>query len=558
MAQANARQWQRFSYRADVQLRWGAAPAPEDRAAGGRAINLSEGGLQLRAPEAPAVGAAVSCELSCAGRWTSLPGRVRWRSHPPQTDLGTELGIEFGPLSLEQSESLQALLASLDSSGETVELSLPALHEPLPARAVMSDRGVRLRARLPLLELGAELDFELADPPLKFSGRVVSCQLHGDGDGWEVELLVEEREPPRSRLYTMYPLAQPRSRGVSRRSTLHGATHPISLVPSTAVAQELEPASPALAAQPVPLRALTKGAAKAALPAAELQPPSAARASEREQRAPRDQSRPIGLTASNSGEQDTDEYPSIPKARAPRLISQLLAVLLGFSVAITLGRSALRQREEDEAAAHDEEQDAPDGSETRIDAVFDPALAMGVPAALPVAAAAPIERTTPAEAAPSAPASAASASAPPTAATHATATATSDLSRSAAHSGVAMKAIDAADAPAPEVADGPTLRLDGDSTEVFVPMHGALAGWRDAVWSDPPALVIDLPATARVPFPRQRYNLQSAGVTYVSAVDLRGVTQLRVFLDAPLGRYAIAALERGFVIRLQRDLRPLP
>ena len=56
-------------------------PAERD-ALDGVCVNLGRGGMQVRADAAPEVGAAISCKVSFAGEWTTLPGRVRWDGGP--------------------------------------------------------------------------------------------------------------------------------------------------------------------------------------------------------------------------------------------------------------------------------------------------------------------------------------------------------------------------------------------------------------------------------------------------------------------------------------------
>ena len=618
MAQANARQWQRFSYRADVQLRWGnpdtAPPAASQAVCGGRAVNLSQGGLLLRARDAPSVGAAVSCELSCAGRWTALPGRVRWRSNPPQPDLGTELGIEFGPLSEDQSASVHALLASVDGAGQTVELKLPELRAPLPARAVLTDRGVRLRASLPLLATGSELDFELADPPLHFAGRVARCELKRSGTGWELELLVEERDEPRSRRYTMYQLPQlapsraeaapahsdlaPSRSDGSRRSTLTGATSPLPVL-AAAVRESIPPepandprrlevsppraartGSPLMAAGPGSLELPPLMAASPAHSRSSALVPSAVRgalAGERRRAWLVEQPYPAPLEARAVRDHDTEELPSVPKARAPRLISQLLAVLLGFGVAITLGRSALRQREADEAGAlpiHPRgvdslplaaDPDAPSGSAPPLRPSAKPA-----PAAEPARVQTPdgvhAEQLTEREtiSAPVAPAPRPAAAAEPQ---PSAATAAPQTSESALHTPDTTPKTDTRGTPpanaakvtsTTDVAETPTVVVDGDTTEVFIPAQGPVQGFHEAIWVDPIAFVIDLPQGTRVAFQGQRIDYNTGGVTAVGAgKSPNGVTQVRVFLDGLLARYSTQTRSDGLTIRLRLDLQPM-
>ena len=205
MAHVNARQWQRFSYRANVQLRWTAAECEHD-IQGGVSVNLGRGGIQVRAEAAPDVGAAVSCKLWFAGDWTTLPGRVRWARKRDRNDLPNELGIEFGPLSEEQNESVAELVTSAELGGRPVKLRAAGLPEALDALAVPTDRGVRVRVPFRFFTPGSELDVELPDASLGFKARVLGAELHRrvGREHLELELLIQECEAPRVRRYTMH------------------------------------------------------------------------------------------------------------------------------------------------------------------------------------------------------------------------------------------------------------------------------------------------------------------------------------------------------------------
>ncbi|HEY2736621.1 MAG TPA: AMIN domain-containing protein, partial [Polyangiales bacterium] len=103
----------------------------------------------------------------------------------------------------------------------------------------------------------------------------------------------------------------------------------------------------------------------------------------------------------------------------------------------------------------------------------------------------------------------------------------------------------------------PTLKVEGDSSLLFVPMTGTLEGMHDAMWIDPFALVIDLPE-ATLPFAQTRYALKSGGIKQVTVARPHGVTQLRVYLDALLAHYSVEVVTGGLLLHLKRDLHPLP
>ena len=109
-----------------------------------------------------------------------------------------------------------------------------------------------------------------------------------------------------------------------------------------------------------------------------------------------------------------------------------------------------------------------------------------------------------------------------------------------------------------DVAEKPTVEVDGDTTEVFIPAQGSVQGFHEAIWVDPVAFVIDLPQGTRVAFQGQRIDYNSGGVTAVGAgKSPNGATQVRVFLDGLLARYSTQTRGDGLTIRLRLDLQPM-
>jgi hypothetical protein len=80
---------------------------------------------------------------------------------------------------------------------------------------------------------------------------------------------------------------------------------------------------------------------------------------------------------------------------------------------------------------------------------------------------------------------------------------------------------------------------------------------RAAIWTEPFALVIDLPE-ANPALAHSRYVLKAGGIKLLTVGEAHGVTQLRLFLDELLARYNPEATTGGLLIRLKHDLRPLP
>jgi PilZ domain len=458
MAHVNERQWQRFSYHADVQLGWSGA-SPERRVQHGAVLDFSRGGMHVRTADALDVGAVVSCKVAWSGRLLSLPGRVRWSRRAPQAERANELGIEFGPLSAEETQRVQDWVAGVELGEQRVQLRVGAWPEPLEAFALPTEQGVRLRVALPWFATGSELQFELAQPATKFSGRIVCSELRQPPGTkqFELELRLEPREPARTRRYTMYETANLAHEGPTQ--------------PSAAALMTL---------------------------------PSAA---ERE----------IELV--------------IPKSRGPGTLIAGLSLSLFAALVLLLPQawrsSAWRPSLRPSLAATERPATRP------------------LPAASVQPMAAASSRAIPSEAGAPAPAEAqvAPVVAAPTLADSETTT--------------APQTTDAASNTDQDRTSEPTLTVTGDTTEVFVPVQGSTKGLRTALWVEPLALVIDLPA-GRVKLGRTRYAVHTGGIAALGVGNNHGVTQVRVFLDALLARYGTQELPDGLLIRLKRDLRPMP
>jgi hypothetical protein len=110
-------------------------------------------------------------------------------------------------------------------------------------------------------------------------------------------------------------------------------------------------------------------------------------------------------------------------------------------------------------------------------------------------------------------------------------------------------------APRPAAAGrAPLVTTFKDTTEIFVPVHGSLAGLDAKLWTDPPAVAVDIPRGA-VALPRRRYDLQADGVAGLSVGRPGGVTQLRVYVNSVLSQYEATAAPGGVLIRIKRDLQ---
>ena len=100
----------------------------------------------------------------------------------------------------------------------------------------------------------------------------------------------------------------------------------------------------------------------------------------------------------------------------------------------------------------------------------------------------------------------------------------------------------------------PQITTTKDTTEIFVPVNGSLAGLQARLWTDPPAVAVDIPR-GTVALPRRRYDLQGDGVSGLSVGRPGGVTQLRVYVNSILSQYEATAAPGGVMIRFKRDLQ---
>jgi len=110
-------------------------------------------------------------------------------------------------------------------------------------------------------------------------------------------------------------------------------------------------------------------------------------------------------------------------------------------------------------------------------------------------------------------------------------------------------------APPPAAASrSPQVTTFKDTTEIFVPVSGSLVGLDAKLWTDPPAVAVDIPR-GTVALPRRRYDLQADGVAGLSVGRPGGVTQLRVYVNSVLSQYEATAAPGGVLIRIKRDLQ---
>jgi hypothetical protein len=88
-------------------------------------------------------------------------------------------------------------------------------------------------------------------------------------------------------------------------------------------------------------------------------------------------------------------------------------------------------------------------------------------------------------------------------------------------------------------------------------MQGSLDGLRTTQWTDPMAVVLDLP-DAHFAAPELLKGLRGGGVKRVHLDETRPVPRLQIFLNTVAARFAAKAVPHGLLIVLEHDLRPMP
>lgn len=102
-------------------------------------------------------------------------------------------------------------------------------------------------------------------------------------------------------------------------------------------------------------------------------------------------------------------------------------------------------------------------------------------------------------------------------------------------------------------ARSPAISSTKDTNEIFVPVTGSLTGIATKLWTDPPAVVVEIPR-GHVALSRRKYDLHGDGVVGLSVGRPGGVTQLRVYVNSILTQYDATAVPGGVSIRIKRDL----
>jgi hypothetical protein len=490
----NARQWQRFAYPSDIRLAVGSAPLAEPQITSAVCLDLSLGGVQLLAPNSLDIGAPVSCLFPGGHHELRLPGFVRWSAADPRYEAPrSRVGIEFAPLSAAGRQALQALLSQVQHAGEVMRVHLPSCNEPLLGVAVPGEHGVHLRVPLPFFACGSVVKFEPLAGGGAFEGRVLGTQMRAcpETQALELDLLLEPCQPARQRRYMVYEGSTPA---------------PPEKRPSRLTTVELSPLR-------VPKMRTNRWLAVGAVAAAALWVFALRRDFPWQQHRVAEQAR----SASEASRKKTRT-----RAKAPKPAE--------------LAEHTLEQRTEQSARGVPP---ASDGDLPRVLTLGDVPPRVGAPVSA-------------AETKPSASGFVGAGLEPASSAPLSNASSTSwprnvpprvDLPSSDESTPWAARSAGAS---------APRCMSTGDSTELFVPVSGSIAGLQMAVWADPLALALDLPA-GRIALPRSRYEIRSGVVQRMSFGQPHKVTQLRVYLTAPVTRYSASETQGGVVIHLKHE-----
>ena len=149
------RRYQRVEFRAPVQV--ARSDAQNENAVIGTALNLSEAGIFVTAPEPERVGTEVVCSVPLAGELRPLRGRVAWVRTSPRG-----MGIEFIDLSTDDSRVLRETVGQ-DEEDHPIKVWFDGLRDAIGAKAVLTADGIRLKATLPFLRVDSSVRFAPAD-----------------------------------------------------------------------------------------------------------------------------------------------------------------------------------------------------------------------------------------------------------------------------------------------------------------------------------------------------------------------------------------------------------
>jgi Tfp pilus assembly protein PilZ len=493
MSASSARQSQRVLIDAPVRLTLREA----SRTVPARALDLSEGGIRITADATLNVGDEVTCSLELDNERATLNGHVRW-SKPSAVPAGAMgFGVQFGPLDEEQLGQLRRWLAQNTEHAEVVLLHVPSMREPLRARGCVTADGLQLVAALPQLAPGAELEFQLGDTGSRRLGRIERIDVKPRSEHGAIELAVR-----------LQPSAATTR---SRRNLVYGFGDGESV-------EYTPPPSPT--------------------PPRPAQPSAIVFASSAGEGA-------TSLTTTTRIERRRGRTHTlqIPKTSAMRLIRWGLGLAAVGGLAVWLVSLAADDEESRQRHAETELQAEATEQSTSVSAATSASSANHTAAHLPQAPATTNPIDAPAPIASSPPPSA-----PPAAVTRAPAP---------QDSATKSQTPDQAATASTDEARLPALNSEDGKSEIFVPMQGSLDGLRTTQWTDPLAVVLDIPG-AHFAAPELLKGLRGGGVKRVRIDETRPVPRLQIFLNTVAARFAAKSVPHGLLVVLEHDLRPLP
>jgi hypothetical protein len=168
-------------YAADVRL---LRPDRHGPAIEGRSLNLSSSGIFVRAEERCAIGTAVTCAVPLPGGIRQLSGLVVRVQPLPGQAVG--LGIRFLEIPLAARAQLAEMVRQVGDRSRLVEVRFEGLPQPVRARAVPTEDGLRLSTPLSFLRLASQVDVTVSGEALAMSSRgtlraVELAPRHPDG-----------------------------------------------------------------------------------------------------------------------------------------------------------------------------------------------------------------------------------------------------------------------------------------------------------------------------------------------------------------------------------------
>ena len=159
-------------------------------------VDLSEGGLSLRADYLPEIGDRMRCRFESppTGERIAVDGEVVW-AHDAGERSG-EFGLRFDDLGDELRESLQQLVGHLrGEASEVARLHLDGVSSPVEAEVLERDgRWLTVEQELPFLRMGMGVTVEQPEDAPR--GRLASVDLRVVDGTPRLVLSVELDEPP--------------------------------------------------------------------------------------------------------------------------------------------------------------------------------------------------------------------------------------------------------------------------------------------------------------------------------------------------------------------------